>query len=119
MSIRILCIYFDTSPQNGTCGGRNLTWQIDNKHLIISGKGEMDKFEQINAGDWDYETSTPWYDSRESIEEITMKDGVTSIGDYAFAKFRNLKKVEISSSVTSIGGSVFLGCFKLKKNNNS
>ena len=48
------------------------------------------------------------------IENITIGDGVTSIGDYAFAGCSRLTSMEISDNVTSIGNCAFNACDELK-----
>lgn len=49
-----------------------------------------------------------------SITEITIPDGVTSIGSYAFSNCINLKSIEIPSSVTSINQFAFYNCSTLE-----
>ena len=49
------------------------------------------------------------------LVEITIPDGVTSIGSYAFSGCTSLKEITIPNSVTSIGGSAFNGCTSLKE----
>jgi len=44
---------------------------------------------------------------------VTIPDGVTSIGDYAFRNCGKLASVIIPDSVTSIGGYAFADCFRL------
>ena len=61
--------------------------------LTISGTGNMASYARRNA---------PWYGSRESITEIVIGDGVTSIGQYAFDTLYNLTSITIPGSVTSI-----------------
>ena len=50
-----------------------------------------------------------------SLTEITIHDGVTSIGDSAFLFCSSLKSVNIPGSVNSIGGSAFRGCTSLTR----
>ena len=87
---------------NGTCGD-NLTWTLntDNRTLIISGTGEM--------ADYDY-GSAPWSDYKFYIKYVTLPDGLTSIGEDAFADCSNLTSITIPNSVTSIGVGAFLYC---------
>lgn len=48
------------------------------------------------------------------INKITINEGVTSIGDRAFAFCRSLERINIPDSVTSIGSEVFLDCSELR-----
>jgi len=47
--------------------------------------------------------------------EVTIPDGITSIGHGAFDWYDNLTEVGIGSSVTSIGDYAFRGCINLKQ----
>lgn len=64
--------------------------------------------------DEDEQEYAPWKDVRASIKKAVIKEGVTSIGDYAFSYCVSLKAVEIPNSVTSIGISSFSRCFDLE-----
>lgn len=46
----------------------------------------------------------------EAIRDLVISDGITSIGDYAFTSYNNLKSVTFDNSVTSIGSSAFSSC---------
>lgn len=72
----------------------------------------------INAGsgtmtDYDYASLTPWYDSRNSLLQITFQSGVGNIGDYSFEGFTSLQTVEMASSIKRIGVNAFAGCSAL------
>gem|GEM_PF-694964 len=93
-----------TTVASGTCG-ENLTWTLDDEGtMIISGKGEMS---------FVYSSSAPWYSRRSLIKNVTIKNGVTSVGDYAFYSCTNLINVNIPDSVTSIGENSFFNCSNL------
>ena len=49
----------------------------------------------------------------ELVDNVTIPDGVTSIGDYTFYGCTNFTHVTIPSSVTSIGHYAFYGCSNL------
>ena len=53
---------------------------------------------------------TPWYISREGIEEIYMEDGVTSITAHAFRGCTGLKKLTISDSALEMGDYAMYNC---------
>ncbi|MCR4758813.1 MAG: leucine-rich repeat domain-containing protein, partial [Oscillospiraceae bacterium] len=82
------------TDESGKCG-ENLTWeyQSENRLLTISGIGEMYDF--LNP-----EGTLPWADK--FIESVVVTEGVTSIGERAFAWNYNLKEVTLPDSVTTI-----------------
>ena len=56
---------------------------------------------------------TPWYDDRENVRSVELKEGVTKIGTFSFAE-TNVRTVTMASKVTEIGESAFSGCEDLK-----
>ena len=93
------------AAESGTCGD-NLTWTLEDGVLTISGTGEM----------WDYDyLGGPWDEYKNEITDVIIIDGVTSVGDRAFADCINLINVDIPIGVTEIGISAFYGCNSLKK----
>ena len=98
---------------SGRCGD-SITWTLDDSgNLTLSGSGEM----------WNYGIVTsPFKDY--GIKTVTIGDGITSIGDYAFYSCRGLTELTLPNSVTSIGNpnsvtsignSAFGGCSGLEK----
>lgn len=57
----------------------------------------------------------PWFDKNKEITSISIGDGVTSIGDFAFLALGNVTSVHISDSVEQINGYAFSGCEGLKQ----
>jgi len=89
----------------GTCGD-NLTWELKRESgtLTISGTGDM----------WNYTVfDTPWSSFSKDITKVVIGNGVTSIGNGAFAFCYSLTSVNIPDSVTSIGGGAFESCASL------
>ena len=84
---------------SGRCGD-SITWTLyDSGNLTLSGSGEM----------WNYGYGTsPFKDY--GIRKVTIGDGITSIGSYAFLGCSGLTELTLPSSVTSIGESAFEGC---------
>ena len=90
------------AEESGTCGP-DLRWHLtDNGVLTISGKGEMYGYL--------YPKRAPWGDSPEKVKRIIIGDGITTIGQAAFAGCSALTSVTIPNSVTKIGSSAFSGC---------
>ena len=85
---------------NGTCG-ENLTWTLDNAGTItISGTGPMSN-------------NSPWSSHRNSIKQVVIENGVTTIGYGAFDGCTNLISVDIPNSITTIGAGAFYNCTNL------
>ena len=89
-----------TKVAGGKCG-ENLTWVLNSDgELIISGTGAMD----------DYTDAAPWSEYADDILSVTVKDGVTSVGDNAFYACSSLQKVDLPQTLTSIGAYAFYEC---------
>ena len=87
---------------SGKCG-ENLTWALtDDGVLTISGTGEMTDYPNF--------PDVPWYDDREKIMTAVIEPGVTSICSFAFFDCKNLTNVTIPEGVTSIGSYAFNAC---------
>ena len=78
-----------------------------NGALYIYCVGDMPNYTQYEE--------VPWreYDDVVSIRRIILRDGVTSIGNYAFNSFSELTRVIIPDSVTNIGRGAFAHCENL------
>jgi hypothetical protein len=83
--------FAQTSGTIGAC-----SWTLNNDTLTIEGTGTL------NKGTWG-----------NNIKVVVIKDGVTSIGGWAFYECRGLTSVTIPASVTSIGESAFCYCYGL------
>ncbi len=93
----------DTFVTSGTCGD-NITWSLNDGQLTISGSGAM----------WGWPSAvTPWAGVRENIKSITIGNGITTIGAYAFLNCTNLTSVSIPNSLSSIDGAAFENCSSL------
>ena len=89
----------------GKCGD-NVTYSFENDTgtLTISGIGDM--------YDCDDSNRSVFYNDKK-IKTVVLKNGVTSIGDYAFFCCTSLISVIISNSVTNIGEYAFENCASL------
>ena len=80
-----------------------VTWKLsEDGTLTISGTGSMVNY---SSG-----YSVPWYPQRESIKNIIIENGVTSIGNNAFYGCKALTSLTIPNNVTSIGYNAFGNC---------
>ncbi len=74
----------------------------------------------ISFENYDFEDANPCcngaalYLNGELLEDLVIPDGVTSIGNNAFAGCSSIKSVVIPDSVTDIRSDAFIGCSSLK-----
>lgn len=80
-------------------------WSYAAGTLTISGKGEMVDYDLINTL-----TSRPWHSFLNNIQRISVENGVTHIGDFAFQSCSNATTASITGSVESIGQGAFNLC---------
>ena len=66
----LLCFTLNLRAQSGTCGA-NLTWELTDSTLTISGSGAMDN-------------SHPWSSYSSQIARVSLPEGLTNICDNAF-----------------------------------
>ncbi|MCD8332458.1 MAG: leucine-rich repeat domain-containing protein [Oscillospiraceae bacterium] len=96
---------------SGACG-ENLSWELKDGTLTISGTGEMENY-SLDAFATTTTYTTPWYNMSSEIQTIVIEEGVTSIGDYAFIFIS--ADTTIPDSVTSIGAGAFEGNDQLEQ----
>ncbi len=95
---------------SGACG-KNVTWRLYNSGLmLIEGTGDMTNHS--------YSTAAPsFYNTRENhqaIRFVVIGEGVTSVGNSAFWKCKNLVSVSLPSTLRSIGKWAFMECESLE-----
>lgn len=91
---------------SGFCG-TGVKWSLDESTgiLTIFGTGAME--------DYSLSEDAPWGKQRSNINKVIIKDGVTSIGAYAFFCYDKLTHVSIPASVTITGNHSFAHCYAL------
>lgn len=93
----------------GTTG--KLTWTLtEDGVLTITGEGPMPDYRDGGTSE-----TPPWYPHVNRISSLTIGEGVTRIGDYAFMLCSFVTKVVIPESVTSMGDWAFLYCTGLQE----
>lgn len=90
----------------GTCG-ENASWVLYSDGLLeINGTGKMNDYSSFDS---------VWFDYRYEIQSVKIAEGITSIGNFAFAACGVLEKIDIPDSVTRIGQSAFNNCDNLEE----
>lgn len=103
----------DDIVASGDCGasGSNVKWSLDNKgNLTITGTGAIA----------DYKTHEIWGQTWKNypasiITSLTINNGVTEIGNYAFYYLDRLSKVTLPDSLIRVKEGAFQGCSSLTK----
>ena len=108
-------ILFSTTSiiARGTCGD-NIIWILNLEGtLTISGTGEMEDYTNPNAVPT--VKKAPWDIPGIDLKSVIVKNGVTTIGDYAFFALTSIETIYLSNSIVSVGNSSFASCIKLKE----
>lgn len=95
-----LCQTAESFAASGKCGS-DLYWNLKDGMLRITGKGRMNDFGA---------SSTPW--RSEFVKYIEFDEGITYIGNNAFAKSR-ITNVNFPTTLTAIGERAFYNCKQL------
>lgn len=82
--------------------GTNLTWELTDGVLTISGTGTMTS--------WTRSTDVPWYSHRATIKSVVLEEGVTRVGSLAFSGYTNMTSISLSSTLTLIDSYSLYGC---------
>lgn len=80
------------------------SYSINGTTLTISGSGKMTDYANYMGA--------PWYGK--DIDKIVIGEGITHIGNYAFANLKNLNSVSFPSSLKTIGKNAFYNCRNLE-----
>lgn len=94
--------------EDGNKCGENLTWKFADGILTISGTGDMYNYSE------DY--LAPWNEHCLEITNVTISDGVTSIGSYAFC-YCSVKSITLPFGLKHIGASAFFNCPNIQQIN--
>lgn len=100
MSVFTTVAFGANQVAQGKCGD-NVTWSLtENGVLTISGTGKMDCY-------WE-SSPAPWaaYD----VKEVVIKEGVTTVENYAFYRMTSIEKVKLPSTLKIIRENAFQGC---------
>jgi len=91
------------NPDDGNGCGANCSWSLDdNGVLTISGTGNMVDHMGSN-GD-----NQPWLDYRSDIQKVVVKSGITSVSTHAFRNISTLTEVSLPNGLISVGRYAFL-----------
>ena len=88
--------------------GQQAVWNYEEENglLTIQGVGAMEDYTEPEQ--------VPWNSLMQEIKVVVIRDGITTVGDYAFAGCISLESVVIPAQVNYIAYRAFKGCINLK-----
>ena len=93
-------VYVEPELASGT-HGENASWTLSQYGtLTVTGEGEMENMTSAEG--------YGWYEYRDQIRQVTIS-GLTSVGDYAFAGYSVLTRLELGESITKVGSHILDG----------
>ncbi len=93
-------------PGPAECGDDlTWTWDADAKALTVTGSGPM--------FDYSPESPAPWACYAGAIQTVTLDEGVSSVGAYAFYACTALTTLNLPSTMSAYGDSAFAWCVRL------
>ena len=111
---------------SGTLQNGAITWEIyttdgtDGK-LYLKGNGALEDFESVDAQPWWTYGDDTMYGERNIMEEnialvteIVVGEGITELGENAFAEQLSVTSVTLPSTLTALSDSCFKDCPKLR-----
>lgn len=101
---------------SGECGanGSSVQWSLDNDgNLSITGNGTMRDYNRWWNGNNPFPLKPAWNGYSNMVTSLTVADGVTGIGAYAFARLNRLMTVTFPDSISSIEDYTFYECSNL------
>ena len=105
IALAIGCSEDSSASHEGHCG-TNATWSLDDEgDLTITGTGATE--------DWSTASAVPWYLYRDGVKTVTVGNGITTVGGYAFSGCTELTTADIAQSVKTLGAKCFTGCGKM------
>lgn len=91
----------------GSCGAKAEYAVRRDSILVITGTGEMSHYSTSTNNEnprWNW---APWEGWKGIIKDVQLKEGLTTIGAFAFELCKNITSVTIPSTVTAIGSGAF------------
>lgn len=76
------------------------------KRLILTGQ-------QTGMTAYEYGSQCPWFDSQQTLIELTIQNGVTEISEHSFEGYTLLQKLSLGNSIRTIKTAAFKDCTSL------
>lgn len=96
--------------ENSNKCGDNISWEYNNGVLTLTGSGAMYDYKTEYDHDGMVSTNSLWSNGLYRVEKVVVGEGITHIGNSAFACFLNLEEVVLPKTLESIGDDAFADC---------
>ena len=91
---------YEVIVASGDCG-ENAAWALTSRGVLrISGTGAMGEFGRNNM---------PWQAYKSDVVSLVIEEGITTVCDYAFYQYQNLRSISLPTTLTGIGSYAFNG----------
>lgn len=80
----------------------NIGWSFEDGVLTVWGSGQMKDYQKTDK--------RPWDEHINNTKKLVIKDGITSVGDWSFARFKGLEEIEFANTINQIGERAFYDC---------
>ena len=97
-------VYSDTSKDETK--GSSIKWAFYESGTLV-----IENAEDGNGATPDW---SPWFNYKENITDVVIKDCITTLGERNFINYPALKTVTVQGSLSKIDNSAFEGCKELK-----
>ena len=97
--------YEYSEPAEGELTG-SINWALADGVLTVSGTGDMPDFEWIENDYVDGNillTDAPWLSYRMDIRKVVIGEGITRLGAHSFAGYENITEITLPEGLESIG----------------
>ena len=84
----------------------NISWDFNEGVLKISGHGEMPDFKNADEN--------PLKDIKDEVKKIVISEGITHIGNWNFADFKNAEEIIFPNSLEVVGERAFYNCSSIR-----
>lgn len=84
----------------------NISWDFNEGVLKISGHGEMPDYKNADEN--------PLKDIKDEVKKIVISEGITHIGNWNFADFKNAEEIIFPNSLEVVGERAFYNCSSIR-----
>lgn len=104
---------------SGSCGSSAEYTVSRDGVLSIKGSGDMDDYSLgyvvLEDNTVAVRSTCPWAENKDEITKVTIAEGVTSVGSYAFYELSHLTDAQLPAGLKTIGAGSFRGCLSLER----